>query len=115
MFILCLGILFFLIKNGPNIKWIGILEYCYPYTVYADDTIFFLKDENSIVHLSKKFRLFSDFSGLKRYTIKCEIAGIDVLKEVQEVGCGMRCIDLRNEDIKILSIYFSYNQEIKDE
>ena len=91
------------------------MEYCYPYTVYADDTIFFLKDENSIVHLSKKFRLFSDFSGLKRYTIKCEIAGIGVLKEVQEVGCGMRCIDLRNEDIKILSIYFSYNQEIKDE
>ena len=27
---------------------------------------FFLKDENSIVHLSEKIKLFSDFSGLKR-------------------------------------------------
>ena len=27
----------------------------------------------------------------------------------------MKCIDLRNEAIKILGVYFSYNQEIKDD
>ena len=27
----------------------------------------------------------------------------------------MKCIDLRNETIKILGVYFSYNQEIKDD
>ena len=65
VFILCLESLFILIKNDPNIKGIKIFEYCYLYTAYADDTTFFLKDENSIVYLSEKLKLFSDFSGLK--------------------------------------------------
>ena len=29
--------------------------------------------------------------------------------------CGMKCIDLRNEAIKILGVYFLYNQKIKDD
>ena len=90
VFILCLEILFILIKNDPNIKGIEIFEYCYNYTGYADDTTFFLKDENSIVHLSEKLKLFSDFSGLKPNTTKCEVAGIDVLKGVQVAVCGMK-------------------------
>ena len=110
-----LKILFILIKNDLNIKGIEIFEYCYLYTAYADDTTFFLKDENSIVHLSEKFKLFSDFSGLKPNTTKCEIAGIGVLKGVQVAVCGMKCIDLRNEAIKILDVYFSYNQKIIDD
>ena len=51
VFILCLEILFILIKNDPNIKGTEFFEYCYLYTAHADDTTFFLKDENSIVHL----------------------------------------------------------------
>ena len=78
-------------------------------------TIFFLKDENSIVHLSEKFKLFSHFSGLKPNTTKCEIAGIAVLKGVQVAVYGMKCTDLRNEAIKILGVCFSYNQKIKDD
>ena len=68
VFILCLFILFYvylnlfiLIKNDPNIKGIEIFEYCYLYKAYADDTTFSLKDENSIVHLSKnEFLIFRD-------------------------------------------------------
>ena len=91
-----------------------IFEYCYLYTAYADDTIFFLKDENSIVHPSEKFKLLFDFSGLKPNTTKCEISG-GVLKGVQAVACGMKCNDLRNEAIKILGVYFSNNRKINDE
>ena len=29
--------------------------------------------------------------------------------------CSMKCIDLRNEAIKVLGVYFSYNQKIKDD
>ena len=120
VFILCLEILFILIKNDPNIKGIEIFEYCYLYTAYADDTTFFLKDENSIVHLSEKLKLFSDFSGLKPNITKCEVAGIGVLKRDQVAVCGMavcgmKCIHLRNEAIKILGAYFSYNEKIKDD
>ena len=60
------------------------------------------------------FKLFSDFSGLKPNTIKCKIAGIGVLKGVQATVCGMKHTDLRNESIKILGAYLSYNQKIKD-
>ena len=107
MFILCLEILFILIKNDPNIKGIEFFERFYLYTAHVDDTTFFLKDENSIVHLSEKLKLFSDFSGLKLNTTKCKIDEIGVLKGVQPAVCGMKCIDFRNEAIKVLVVYFS--------
>ena len=59
-------------------------------------------------------KLFSGVSGLKPNTTKCEVAGIGVLKGAQVAVCGMKCIDLRNEAIKSLGAYFSYNQKIKD-
>ena len=102
MFILCLESLFILIKNDPNIKGIKIFEYCYLCTAYADDTTFFLKDENSIVHLCEKFKLMSDFSGLKPNTTKRETSGTIVLKGFQTEVCGMKRINLRKEAIKIL-------------
>ena len=71
--ILYLEILFILIKNDPNIKGIDIFEYCYLYTAYADDTTFFLKDENYIVHLSEKFKLFCYFSELKPNTTNVKL------------------------------------------
>ena len=37
-----------------------------------------------------------------------------LLEGVQAAVCGMKCIDLRNAAIKILGVYFSYNQKIKD-
>ena len=80
MIILSLKILFVLIKNDSNIKGIESFEYCYLYITYGDDTKFFLKYENSIVHLFEKFALFSDSLGLKPNTTNCKIAGTGVLK-----------------------------------
>ena len=57
--------------------------------------------------------LFSDFLGLKPNTTKCEIAGIGVLKGAQAAVYGMNCTDLRNQAIKILGVYFSYNPKKK--
>ena len=95
VFISCLEILFALIKN-------------YVYTVYADHTIFFKRWKFHCSN-SETFKLLSDFLGLKPNTIKCKIAGIGVLKGVQAAICGIKCINLRNKTIKILSVYFSYN------
>ena len=104
--ILCLEILFIFIKNDPNIRGIEIFEYCHLYTAYAGDTTFFLTDKIYTVYLSEKFILFSDFSGLKPNT-KCQNARIGVLKGVQAIVCGMKCIDLGNDAIRILRMYFS--------
>ena len=107
IFVLCLEILFILIKNDPNIKGIEIFEYCYLYKTYADKRKVFLKDKHCIAYLSEKFKFFTDRLGLIPNTTKSEIAGIGVLKRVQMTVCDMRSIDLRNKTSKILGIYFS--------
>ena len=59
------------------------------------------------------FDTFSKFSGLKPNKSKCEIAGIGVLKGVQVALCGMRCIDLVSNTVKILGLYYSYNEKLE--
>ena len=55
------------------------------------------------------------FSGLKPNLIKSEIDGIRVLKGVQVAVCGMRCIDLNINMLKILGTHSSYNEKLKEE
>ena len=63
---------------------------------------FFVRDAQSIGNLVEIFNtFFKIFLGLKSNLTKCEIAGIGSLKGNQVVVCGMRCIDLCNEAIKI--------------
>ena len=59
------------------------------------------------------FDTFSKFSGLKPNKSKCEIAGLGALKGVQVALCGMRCIDLMSDTVKILRIYYSYNEKLE--
>ena len=55
------------------------------------------------------------FSGLKISNLKCEIARIGVKKGVKMAVCGMECIDLTENVIKLLGIYFYYNKKIEQE
>ena len=75
---------------------------------------FFLK-----VYLYKKygryFPFFSDFSGLKPNLSKCEITGIGVLKRAQVTVCSMRCVDLKNDTLKVLGTHFSYSEKLLKE
>ena len=54
----------------------------------------------------------SNFSGLKPTETKCEIAGIGVLSGVQVGLYGMKCFNLNNETVKILSVHFLYNKNL---
>ena len=67
---------------------------------------FFLKNEKSATEVIKTFDKFSLFSGLKINNAKCEIAGIGVKKGVKMALCGMDCIDLTEDVIKILVFTF---------
>ena len=51
------------------------------------------------------FDKFSPFSGLKINNGNSEIAGTSVEKGVTMALCGMRCIDLTDDVIKILGIF----------
>ena len=46
---------------------------------------------------------------------KYEITGIGVLKSVKVAVCGMKCIDLYNDSIKVTRIHFTYNKEKRHE
>ena len=54
-----------------------------------------------------ELNIFSNISGLKPNKTKCEIAGIGVLNGVQVALCGMKCVNLNNETVKILGVHFS--------
>ena len=93
----------------------NIFKHEFLYTAYADDTTFFLKDRNSIIELMNELNTFSNFSGLKPNKTKCEIAGIGVLNGVQVALCGMKCVNLNNETVKILGVHFSYNKNLEQD
>ena len=65
--------------------------------------------------LGETFEEFSRFFGLKLNIAKCEIADLGPLKGVLEAVCGLKTVDLTNNAIKILGIYFSYQNETKTE
>ena len=109
IFILALEVLSFLVRNNKDIKGLNIFDHLFLYTVYADDTTFFLENKESIVELVKTFTLFSSFSGLKLNTSKCASCGLGPLKGVEIAVCGMQSVDLTKDAIKILGTYFSYN------
>ena len=115
LFILALEILFHLIRSKPEIKGLAIFDQCHLYSAYADDTTFFLKDTISTKHMVQAFYLFPYFSGLKSNLKKSEIAGIRALKGVQVAVCGLRCIGLNNDTLKILGTHFIYNEKLKEE
>ena len=51
LIILCLEIIFILIKANKRVKGINIFEHTFWYSAYADDTTFFLRDKRSVKEL----------------------------------------------------------------
>ena len=84
-------------------------------TAYADDTNFFLKNIESVINLLEIFKHFSQFSGLKPNRSQCEIAAIDVLKEVKVALCGARCANLHGDTIELLWIHYLYNKQLEND
>ena len=60
------------------------------------------------------FSTFSQYSFLKRNYKKCEITGIGVLKSLKVVICGMKCVDLCKDTMRITGLHFSYNKTKHD-
>ena len=114
-FILVLEIVFDLIKQNKDIHSLTFFDHTFLYTAYADDNTFFLKDKESVKKVINVFDTFSIYSGLKPNKSKCEIAGTGILKGVSMELCGMKCIDLTKDSVKILGIHFSYNKKIENE
>ena len=115
LFILVLEVFFHLIKSSHKINSLKIKELMFFYSVYADDTTFFVGDLDSASEIFKDFDTFSIYSGLKPNMKKCEIACIGSLKGVKVALCEVNSIDLAQETIKILGLHFSYNEKFREE
>ena len=74
----------------------------------------FLKKKNSIRQLIETFSFFLNIPSLKPNYEKCEIAGTGVLKSVKVAVCGMKCVDLCKDTIRITGVHFSYNKTKQD-
>ena len=66
----------------------------------------FLDNEKSATELIKTFDNF--FWGLKISDSKCETAGISVKKRVKIALCGIECVDVTEDVIKIFYNYLFY-------
>ena len=81
-------------------------------TAYANDLTFLLEDLASVEKLLNLFSYYSKFSGLYPAFSKCEIAGIGSLNGVEVAVCGIKCVNLKVNTIKIPGIHFSYNSKL---
>lgn len=115
LFIICMDVVFSMIENNTNVKGLTLLGHTFLYTAYADDSTFFIENLDSARHILETFKHFSRFSGLCPNYSKCELSGIGSKKGVHVALCGMKCIDLTKETIKVLGIHFSYNKFLETE
>ena len=115
LFIIVLEVIFLNIIQNSHIKGINLFDKEFIYTAHADDTTFFLQNKNPVKMLLEAFHAFPFFSGLKPNKSKCEIAGIGLLKGVNVAFCGMECVNLEKDTIKILGIHYSYNQALEND
>ena len=104
----------FILKEGPvkvtlfqPIKVFNNFNHLFLTTAFAKDTTFFLENKEWIEKLVKIFTLFYSFLGLKPNISKCEISGLDQMKEVGMALCGMLLVVIATDANKILDIYFS--------
>ena len=104
-----------MIETNKNAHGLNIFDHEYLYTAYVVDTTFFLEDISSVKVVLKDFQSFSSFSGLRPNFTKCKIAGIGVLKRVNVALCGMKCLDLAIECIKVLGLHISYNRNLQND
>ena len=112
LFVIVLEIFFVMIRKDASIKGLNVCNFEYKLTAFADDTTFFSSDLDSIKVILERFKVFSRYSGLAANTDKCEICGIGVKRGVNIALCGMKCVNLTNDSIRILGVHFSYDQEI---
>ena len=111
LFILALEVLFELIKNNADIRKITIFNdtFC----ILPSRMIRVPNHLLLVKNLINTFKVFSLFSGLKVNFSKCDFARLGSLKKVLQAVCGLKSINLTINTIKILGVFFSYNQTIK--
>ena len=56
--------------------------------------------------------MFKQFSSLKMNFETSDLCGIGAMKGVEGAFCGVKCLNLLSDSIKILGVYLSYSQSL---
>ena len=113
IFILVIEILSIIVQNNDNIKGINICGKQCKLALFADDSTFFLQDEDSLKTLQLIISDFAQFSSLELNIQKSEVAWIGSARDSGAITSEYKYIDLRNECIKILGINYTYSSELQ--
>jgi len=109
LFILVIEIMASMIRQNEKIQGISLIAIQKRITLFADDTTFFLRDMNSLEEVLCLLNVFYQFSSLKINTSKSEACWIGRENKNNITNKSLKWVNLYQEGIKILGIYFSYN------
>ena len=112
LFILVLEILFIQVKSNHKIEGVRIFGHEIKISAFADDVTYFLANLNSLEELLRLLAMFKLFSSLKVNFEKSDLCGIGAMKGVEGAFCGVKCLNLLSDSIKILGVYFSFSQSL---
>ena len=113
LFILVMEILSNMVANDVNIQGLNINNVHVKLVMFADDSTFILKDIESLKNLEIKLEYFSKYTSLHLNQQKSEIAWLGAAKNNPGLQLGYNWKNLNYDCIKILGIYFTYNEQIK--
>ena len=99
--ILVLEILFIQGKSNHTIEGVRIFCHEIKISAFADDVTYFLANLNSLEELLRSLAIFKQFSSLKVNFEKSDLCGIGAMKGVGEAFCGVKCLNLLSDSIKI--------------
>ena len=111
--ILVIEILSIIVQNNDSIKGINICGKQCKLALFADDSTFFLQDEDSLKTLQLTISDFAQFSSLELNIQKSEVAWMGSTRDSGAITSEYKYIDLRNECIKILGINYTYSSELQ--
>ena len=101
---LCIRNYFFTHQNNSSVKGIKVLNYVFLYIAYAYDSTSLLKNLASLKKLLDIFSYYSKHSGRKSIFSKRGVIGIGSLNEDEGAACGIKCVNLKVNTVKILGI-----------
>ena len=117
IFILIIEIMAIMIRSCQEIKGIKIGDLEKKLLLFADDTTFFLKDISSFQKVLKELEKFKLFSSLNINVKKSEVGWLNNLRNrscraPEENNLkNFKWIDFYEKGLKILGIFFSYNDK----
>ena len=113
-FILCLEIFFIQVRSDTSIRGFKYNGVEIKLTAFADDTMFLVRDTQSLRRMLNLAKYFQEYSSLKFNVEKCEACWIGRAKGQSSKPIQCKWINLNQNSIKILGAHFCYNKQLDE-